>query len=210
MLKPFKIAMLPLIGLMTTTSWVSTAYADEATKQEVIIAKTIKISGHAKAVISDVRNARFALFDGQSDAALELVKKSREVLEKAIVAGALKTDSTGDYVIPVDRSITLAEGFKPTQELEVIINKAGLMAQQGNVEQAMLLMQQSGVDLNVQYVLLPVRTGMSNLDLAIENIKEGQFYEANMNLKTIEVSITVEDLNIEDIPKQGYSLEDIK
>ncbi|NOI67342.1 YfdX family protein [Vibrio sp. 99-8-1] len=210
MLKPSKIAMLTLATLMAGAPLVTTAYAATDSGKEIVVAKTINISGHAKAVISDVRNARFALFDGQTDAALELVKKSREVLDQAILGYALKVDAAGDYVIPLDRSITLAEGFKPTQELELVINKAGAMAQQGQVDEAVVLMKESGVDLDIHYVLLPVLKTISNLENATKNIKAGQFYEANMNLKAIEVSIAIEDLNVEDVPKQGYALKDIK
>lgn len=210
MLLPSKFAMLTLTALMAGTPLFSTAQAATNSAQEIVVAKTINISGHAKAVVSDVRNARFALFDGQTDAALELVKKSREVLDKAILGHALKADAAGDYVIPLDRSVTLAEGFKPTEELELVIRKAGAMAQHGQVDEAITLMKESGVDLNVHYVLLPVMKTIDNLDSAIKNIKDGQFYEANMKLKAIELSIAVEDLNVEEIPKQGYSPESIK
>lgn len=210
MFKPSKLAMLTLAALMAGAPLVSTAYAASESKQEVVVAKTINISGHAKAVMSDVRNARIALFDGQTDAALELVKKSREVLDKAILGHALKADAAGDYVIPLDRSVTLAEDFKPTEELEIVIRKAGALAQRGQVDEAVTLMKESGVDLDVHYVLLPVLKTIDNLDSAIKNIKEDKFYEANMKLKAIEVSIAVEDLNVEEIPKQGYSPKDIK
>lgn len=210
MFKLSKIAMLTLASIVAGAPLATTAYASTDSKQEIVVAKTINISGHAKAVISDVRNARFALFDGQTDAALDLVKKSREVLDKAILGYALKADAAGDYVIPLDRSITLAEGFKPTQELDLVINKAGVMAQQGQVDEAIVLMKEAGVDLDIQYVLLPVLKTISNLENATNNIKAGQFYEANMNLKAIEVAIVVEDLNVEEIPKQGYSPKDIK
>ncbi len=205
---PSKLAMLTLAGLMASAPLFSVQAATD--NQDVVIADTIKISGNAKAVVTDVRSARFALFDGQTDAALELVKKARSVFDSAILNYAMKIDAAGDFVIPLDRSITLAEDFKPTKESEKVLKKAGELAQQGNESDAIKLMADAGIDLDIRFVLLPVLKNITNLDSAISDIENKKFYEANMKLKAIETSIELEELNIEEVPQQGYPLKEVK
>lgn len=211
---PSKIALITMTAMMASGSISTMAYAADSSKaaadQEVVVVNNLKISGHGKAVISDVRSARVALFEGQVDAALDLVKKARDVFDYTVVNYAVKLTSSDGYGVPVDRSITLAEGFKPTKEHAEIINKAGSLAQQGKTEQAITLMKESGIDLDIQYALLPVLKNISNLEKAISDINDEKFYEANMMLKAIEASVIFEELNVEEIPQQGYQLKDIR
>lgn len=206
---PSKIALLTIAGLMASSPLIS-AQAANANNQDVVIADTIKISGNAKAVVTDVRSARFALFDGQTQAALELVKKARSVFDTAILNYAMKIDSAGEFVIPLDRTITLSEDFKTTSESEKVLKKAGEMAKQGKENDAIKLMTDAGIDLDIRFVLLPVLKNINNLDSAISDIESEKFYEANMKLKAIETSIELEELSIEEIPQQGYPLKAIK
>lgn len=210
MLNNNKLAALSLATLIATAPLSGVVHSADTGNNDIVVAKTLNISGHAKAVVSDVRDARIALFDGQTDAALELVQKGQEVLDKAINSHAFKVDDTELFVLPIDRSITLAEDFKPTEALEVTITKAGTLAQQGKIDDAVVLMQEAGVDLDIQYVLLPVVKASTNLAQAIENITAGQYYEANMNLRAIEASITFDEVNIDAVPKQGYDPKSVK
>ncbi len=211
--KASKIVMLGMAGLMAATSLSVTAHAAATAKdkmaKEMVVADEIKISGHAKAVLADVRGARFALFDGQTDAAMDLVKKARGIFNEKLAKFAIKFGENKGFGAPIDRSILFAEGFKPTPAHAAVIGKAGVLAQHGKTSDAVKMMKAADIELDVKYALLPISKSVASLDKAIIDINAGNFYEANMVLKSIETSVVVEEFEETAVPKQGYELKEI-
>lgn len=190
----------------TNTDQSKTASAAKS-QAPVYVVDSIKIPGHAKSVLSDIRGARFALFDGQTKAAMDLVQKARTTFDRDVWKYAIKLEGNRGYGIPVDNSIDFAENFKPSPQHAKVIKAAGALAQQGKATQAVKSMVDAGMALSFKYALLPVGSALKSLEKAKSDMKANNFYEANMALKSIEASVLVTEFDASETPQQGYAWE---
>lgn len=175
----------------------------------VYVIESIKIPGHAKSVLSDTRAARVALFEGQTDAAIDLVQKALETFDAGVADYAVELDGDAGFGIPVDSSVEFNEGFQPTESNAKVINQAGQLAQQGDSKAAVKTMIEGGIELDFKYAMLPVAPTVVSLNNALDDLQDGSFYEANIALKAIETSLVIEDYGVADTPKQGFAWETI-
>lgn len=187
----------------------TTTAAKPATDEELIVIDNIQVSGQAKSVLTGVRSARFALFEGQTDIALELTEKAQAAFDKDMADYAIKLDGDKGYAVPLDYSIEFAEDFKPTEDNTAVIAKAGKQAQAGDTTAAVKAMSAAGIDISVKYAFLPAAKTKEKLDKVVADLKEKKFYEANLALKSIETSMLVEDFELSAAPKQGHDVKDI-
>jgi len=182
------------------------AASSEAAKVETVM-ESITVPGHARTVLSSVRNARLALFDGQTDAARDLVAKARETFDKSTTKYALKLADGKHYGVPVDSSVEFAEGFEPSKEQILVIQQAGSKVQQGEAVIGYRQMLDAGVSLSVKYAMLPVLNTMTQLEKAQADMDNKHFYKANLALKSIENSVLIESFGATETPQQGYTWE---
>jgi len=183
--------------------------APAAAAQKAPLSEVVKIPGGAKAVLKQVRSARLALFEGQPQAAKDLVAAARAGINDSLAKFAVKLGEKKGYGIPFDSSIEFSEQFKPTPEHRTVIAQAGQHIRQGNSADAVKMMSKAGIDLVVKLAVIPTGATVAKLDKAKTDIAEKRFYEANMALKSIESSIKVEAYNPAKLPKQGYPLKSI-
>nr|WP_315980118.1 YfdX family protein [Aliamphritea spongicola] len=125
---------LAFTGILAASSVSGLVLASEskAASQEnaaVYVIESIKIPGHAKSVLADTRAARVALFEGQTDAAIDLVQKALDTFDAGVADYAVELDDDAGFGIPVDSSVEFNEGFQPTESNAKVINQAGQLAQ---------------------------------------------------------------------------------
>lgn len=205
---------LALTGILAagSVSGLALAAQSKAATQEsaaVYVIESIKIPGHAKSVLSDTRAARVALFEGQTDAAIDLVQKALDTFDAGVADYAVELDDDAGFGIPVDSSVEFNEGFQPTESNAKVINQAGQLAQQGDSQAAVKTMIEGGIELDFKYAMLPVAPTVVSLNNALDDLQDGSFYEANIALKAIETSLVIEDYGVADTPKQGFAWETI-
>ncbi|MGY0218293.1 YfdX family protein [Endozoicomonadaceae bacterium StTr2] len=211
-MKVSKTKALLFSGALTFAAMTGNALAGDSNKQSgdtVYVVDTVTIPGHARSVLSDISNARLALFEGYTEAANDLINKAQSTYDKSVSQYAMKLDDGKGYGIPVQSAVTFSEDFKPTPKTTKAIEKAGELAQKGEKHDAYAKMLNAGVELDFKYALLPVMTTVEGLQLAHDKLEDGKYYEANLLLKSIENSVVVEDFGALETPKQGYSWETI-
>lgn len=205
---------LALTGILAagSVSGLALAGQSKAATQEsaaVYVVESIKIPGHAKSVLADTRAARVALFEGQTDAAIDLVRKALDTFDAGVADYAVELDDDAGFGIPVDSSVEFNEGFQPTEANAKVINQAGQLAQKGDSQAAVKTMVEGGIELDFKYAMLPVAPTVVSLNNALDDLQDGSFYEANIALKAIETSLVIEDYGVADTPKQGFAWETI-
>lgn len=174
----------------------------------IIESASLQTSASARALIGYAREARIALFDGQTDLAKDLVKNAKDEFKKGLEKFAIKDKDLG-YVVPIDSGLVFSEDFKPEDKHTAAINEAGVLMQNGDVAKAISIMTKSGVKLVLSAIVIPVDEFNNKLDEAIENIEEGEFYSANLTLKTIESAVEARSYDPESLPVQGYDVDEV-
>ncbi len=194
-------------GVVAQTAVADTAPKTEAGAEEVVKASSLKIPAVGGTLLTDVRKARMALFDGQLDTASGILGQATSYLGDETAKYAIKT---GDgYGIPVDSGVSFADDFTPTEDHAGAIAQAGEHVEQGDIDGAIMAMTDAGIDLEVKMVVVPYKATLDALEQAIQDIDAGQIHKANMLLKSIETSVTVDGFKPGHLPHQGYSLSEI-
>ncbi|WP_261841326.1 YfdX family protein [Aliamphritea ceti] len=207
----FALAFTGILAVSAMSGFVSAAQSSNTSQDNtaVYVVESIKIPGHAKSVLADTRAARVALFEGQTDAAIDLVQKALDTFDAGVADYAVELDDDSGFGIPVDSSVEFNEGFQPTDADAKVINQAGQLAQKGDSKAAVKTMIEGGIELDFKYAMLPVAPTVVSLNNALDDLQDGSFYEANIALKAIETSLVIEDYGVADTPKQGFAWETI-
>lgn len=190
-------------------TFTNNVYAAKAQANDTYIVDSIEIPGHAKSVLNDVRGARIAIFDGQIDAATDLVNKAHSSFDKSLIAEDAVMLDDKRFGVPIDSSMTFAEDFKPSEKDNKVIKSAGEIAKKGDPKKAVKTMLDAGIELSFSYAFLPVMSTVNKLNEVQAHLEAKNYYQANMVLKAIESSVVVEEFGSEETPKQGYSWKEI-
>ena len=171
-----------------------------------------KLSADGFKAFRDVRLARLAIFDGQTDQAKKFIDEARTAITKAKAddtafikdeaslkppagvsqkAAQTGTDKsapskTPTAWLPVDGSLTLGEDFVATPTKAAAVAKANEQLKKGDHKQAMETLKLS--EINVAFVMevAPVDKTISGIDNAAQLIDSGKYYEGNQALKGVE------------------------
>ncbi|MEE4014824.1 YfdX family protein [Roseibium sp. FZY0029] len=169
----------------------------------------LKTVDDAYKAVREVRAARIAIFNGQPDQATSFVtsaQKDFEAAQAAMDTYAIKDKKTpkeGDSYLPFDSSLSLAEGFVPTQDKQETLLKANEHLAKGESRKAAEILKLANVDVTVSAALVPAKTGLAHVSDAAKLIGEKKYYEANLALKAVEDSIVVENYSVDAVPAQG-------
>lgn len=176
-------------------------------KAEASHAASIKIPAIGMTLLNDVRNARMALFDGQTEAAAGILGKATSYMGGKTADYAIQLKD--GYGLPLDSGLGFSEGFVPTKAHAHAISQAGKHMQAGEVARGLKAMADAGVKLEVKMVVVPYKATVDALEKALQDISAGAFHKANMELKSIETSVQVNAFTPGNLPHQGYALSDI-
>lgn len=146
--------------------------------------------------LRDVYGARVAIFEGQPKEAEKLLGHAKSALRAAAkMADKLsikpKKGESG-VQLPIDARITLADDFILTPEKAEKIAKANEHIKKGEDKQAVEVLRDAGIYLNLTVAFLPEESTASAIEKAVKLIDDNKYYEANLVLKGIEDSVTVD------------------
>lgn len=171
----------------------------------------LRISGEVVAALQNVRAARVAIFNGDTDNAKKLMASITKDFDAAkssasdITITPQKSDAAKDRYVPFDVSMALAEGFTPTQDKAEPLKQAHEQMTNGDQKQAAEVLRLADIDVVVSAALLPIDGTTQNAADASKLMDQGKYYEANLALKKIEDSILVDTYDLTGVPTQGHT-----
>ena len=153
---------------------------------------------------------RLAIFEGQPKEAEKLLGQAKAALgEAAKTAEKLAFKSKKAYtgtLIPIDAQLALADDFVLTPEKAAKIAKVNEHLKKGENKQAVEILRDAGIYLNLTAVLLPLEPTTSAVEKAAKLIGEDKYYEANLALKAAEDGVIVDSQSfmewLEAVPAQ--------
>jgi len=156
----------------------------------------------------EVRAARLALFDGNSEAAGQMVQAAVTDMTAAQAAEkdfgiASKTGTPDTVYLPIDTSIALGEGFTVTPDNQAQVKAANDQMAKGNAKAAAETLKAANIDVSVSVAMVPAATAMTHLQDAASLVKDGKYYEANLALKAVEDMVVVDTWALSDVPAQA-------
>jgi len=210
------IVSLAAAGLIAASPLALLGNAAAATSEEVAqpAADTqdqaiIKTVDEAYQGLRQVHAARVAIFNGETDVALQHVTAAEAdftAVEKTLDTHQIKAASASgeaDAYIPFDMQIGLAEGFVPSQEMTGKLQEANQLFQQGNHRNAVDVLRLANIDITVNAGLVPAKSSLARVQGAIKLIDDKKYYEANLALKALEDSVVFESYDADTLPVQG-------
>lgn len=172
-------------------------------------ANFIKTVDEAYKAIREIRAARIAIFNGTPEEAAKFAdeaQKDLKVAQDSLTEHALMTKQgteAGNGYVPFDASMSLAEGFVPSDEKSSALEKANEHLSAGKKTEAVAALKLANIDVSVSAALLPAAKSLQHVEDAVKLIKEKKYYEANLALKAVEDSVIIESFDINTIPVQG-------
>ena len=181
-----------------------------------------KLSADGRKAFQDVRLARLAIFDGQTDQAKKYVDEAKASITKAKTDDAIfmkaeaslkppagvtqRTATQADKPmqsttptawLPVDGGLTLGEDFVATPAKAAGVAKANDQLKKGDHKQAMETLKLAEINVALVMEVAPLDKTISGIDTAAQLIDSGKYYEGNQALKGVEdgVRYDVADAN---------------
>lgn len=173
-------------------------------------------AGHS--AMEDIRDARLAIFEGEPKLALKMMESAKTALAQAqkdapmFDMSAKKMGSSQgnsnlptDHVerVPVDGQITLADDYVLSADRQTHVNAANEHLKKGERAKALEELRLAAIDVNYTRVLMPIVPAENRLAEAIKSADDGKYYEANLALKAIEDSTTIDSITLSDSPQSG-------
>lgn len=195
----------PAAGTATAARQDAVASVSEKAKDDTMI-KTVD---EAYRAMREVQAARLAIFNGMPDQAQKFVDQAKadmQVAQSRTKDFAVKTQkeaASGDAYIPIDTSLALSEGFKPTKDKQAAIDKANQHLAKGEHKPAIEALRLANVDFTESAALIPAKAVLSHISDAATLLGQKKYYEANLALKAAVDAVIVEAYSIDAIPVQG-------
>jgi hypothetical protein len=163
----------------------------------------------------NIGDARLAIFNGEPKTAMKLMESAKTFLAQAdkdapstgrvtpadkANPGTINTMSPKMRSVPVDGQLSLADDFVMTPEKKEHVDKANESFKKGDHATALEELRLGSIDVNYTRWWLPIAPTETHLDQAIKLANESKFYEANLALKSIEDSVTMDSISFSDLP----------
>jgi hypothetical protein len=177
----------------------------------------LKFSQDGNNAIREVNGARVAIFDGHPKLATVLLTKAKASVAKAAeeaptfkvkvttsVAGKdVNTASETDKaeLVPVDGQLMLADDFVSTPEKQTRIKNANVHFKNGKNKEALEELRLGAIEVMYNRVWMPIDSTSKHIDQAMKLMDDQKYYEANLALKAITDSLTVDSIKLTDVPK---------
>lgn len=183
---------------------------DEAMAQNTKAAGAfLKMAEDAGLAMRDIRIARVAIFNGATADGLAYAQAALLNLDHAKAAmSELQVDTRkqapeGDAYLPFDSSVIVAEGFAPEDTKAQAIDQANDALAAGDEAGAAETLKLANIDVTVSAAFLPVASSYDHVKDAVDLMRDGKYYEANLALKAVEDSAIVESYGTSALPTQG-------
>lgn len=204
------VAAVPLIGTANsenkTTSPVAAAPAEAAQKTQIL-----RTSDNIIHALNSASAARIAIFNAEPDKAMDSVTELVENLDTVRAeAGSLTVDAgqpskSGEFYLPFQTSLSMAEGFTPTDDDMVVLTEASAYLAMGDEKKAAEMLEDAGIDVTLNAALLPLNASVEHAARAKKHIADGAYYKANLALKAIVDGALLDSYAIDSVPSQGMA-----
>lgn len=167
------------------------------------------VSKESAQAVSDMRSARIAIFEGQTDLAKRYLDDATKLLEEAD-AHAPRTEVTvqtkrtvgGDEVtksereevtdlVPVDAWVGVSEDFVARPKLRASEDEA---AKDATASDAAPSVEAEDIGITVTRVLMPVHRTAAHVERAKKLLGQDKFYEANLALRAAEDELVTDEI----------------
>jgi hypothetical protein len=183
--------------------------------------RKLSIEGHK--AIGDIAQARFAIFDGKPERAIQLIRHAQGALKLAhndhtsfVKAEAEIKSPPGAPVppappntkpiawLPVDGSIVLDDDYKamPPEKIKAL-GKANQQLKKGDHAGARETLRLADVNVIDTVALMPLDETITRVDTTAGLLATGKYYEASQVLRQIEQSVRYGSLDFEAKPKDN-------
>lgn len=158
----------------------------------------------------EIRAARLAIFDGSGPGATALVEDAQAKLADARadlekIHQGKSTEQAGDGLVPFDLSMAMTEDYSAKPEKAAAVREANGHLRRGDRAKAVETLRLADLNIETAAALLPLQAASGHLDQAAKMLANGQYYEANLQLKAIEDSVVVRIFDAEGKPKPSRS-----
>jgi hypothetical protein len=164
---------------------------------------SVQVSKDGYEVMHDVRAARLALFDGNTDQATKLVDQAQQKLiaarndEKAV-----GNNSKGDpNLISIDGQLVVGHDYVATPEKTAHLKQGNEQLKAGKNSEAIEQLKLADVDIGYTRILMPLAETQKHVDEAAALLYSKNYYDANMALKQAEEGLDTETVLLVEAPK---------
>jgi hypothetical protein len=167
-----------------------------------------KLSQDGFNALRDIRLTRLAIFDGDTSQAKQDIDNASASLQKAQSDDSIYTKAESDLKtpsgmaqahdstehadttpikwLPVDGAFALGEDYVATPEKTKAVSDADAQMKNGNHDQAMDTLKLAHVNVVFDVEVAPLEKTIAGVDKAKQLLDNGQYFEANQALKTVE------------------------
>lgn len=197
-----------------TTTAPADAKADAKTGAKSEALSIMRYSEDGGRAIREIGAARVAIFNGDTKLASELIIRAKASVAKAEQEAPtfkVQTEESGKAgaanetvkapMVPVDGDLVLAEDFVPTPDKRARIEKANEHFKNGNAKDALEELRLGDIAVMYTRAWMPLAAAAKHLDQAVKYMDAQKYYEANLSLKAIGDSITVDSVAINEAVK---------
>ncbi|MCB1906322.1 MAG: YfdX family protein [Rhodocyclaceae bacterium] len=174
--------------------------ARQAEKQKEM---NLQVSHDGFEAMRNVRSARLALFNGDTDRARELVRQARQALVKAAsdehAMGIGKSQDAN--LVPIDGQLVVGQDYVGTPEKAAHLDKGGQHLKAGKTDEAIEQFRLAEEDIGYTQLLMPLKETRAHVDEAAGMIRDKNYFDANLALKAAEDGLTVDTTMLVDVPK---------
>lgn len=198
----------------TAPAAVADAKADAKSEAKSEALSIMRYSEDGGRAIREIGAARVAIFNGDTKLASELIIRAKASVAKAEQEAPtfkVQTEESGKAgaanetvkapMVPVDGDLVLAEDFVPTPDKRARIEKANEHFKNGNAKDALEELRLGDIAVMYTRAWMPLAAAAKHLDQAVKYMDAQKYYEANLSLKAIGDSITVNSVAINEAVK---------
>ena len=109
------------------------------------------------------------------------------------------------HSVAIDGQLSLADDFVMTPEKKVHVDKANESFKKGDHTTGLQELRLGAIDVNYTRWWIPIAPAEAHLDQAIKLANESKYYEANLALKAVEDSVTLDSISFSDLPAMPKS-----
>ncbi len=166
----------------------------------------VKSVDEAYRAMREIRAARFAIFDGSTEAAQTLVDAALSDIAKAKTAAAEAMPTNAKAAIapdlaPFDVWMAVGEDYVLTPAKQQSIAKANEHLAKGDQQKAAETLRLANINILTNAAMVPTVSAAEHLTEASQLLKAGKYYDANLALKAIEDSVIIQSFDVDGVPQ---------
>jgi hypothetical protein len=222
-ISPFVVAAVAAAGIGTAAVAAEQSSAANSPAQQTADRDFGKYSKDGFTAFRDIRLARVAIFDGDTNAAKTDITDAANALDKAknddsiymkaeselkAPAGATQphtgsAEASNDKIqwLPIDGAMTLDENYVATPDKSASVAKANTQLKSGDQAHAMETLRLAGVNVSFDMEVAPLQKTLAGVDKAQQLADGGQWFEANQALKGVQDNIRFDVDDMSATPK---------